>query len=72
MGEFFPMCPHVNVSLDRTHVPDFPLEALQNFRAISGTRRLLMMVPDEHNIGTERAQNWYRTRGLVDEMECGY
>jgi hypothetical protein len=38
LGELFTMFPHVNVSLDKTHVPDFPLEAFQNFE--------LYLVPD--------------------------
>jgi hypothetical protein len=38
MGEFCLMCPHENIILDKTHVPDFPLEAFQNFE--------LFLVPD--------------------------
>jgi hypothetical protein len=38
LGEFFHMCLHVNMALDKTHVPDFPLEDFQNFE--------LFLVPD--------------------------
>jgi hypothetical protein len=31
LGEFCLMFPHVNVPLDKTHVPYFPLETFQNF-----------------------------------------
>jgi hypothetical protein len=38
MGEFRTTFPHENIILDKTHVPDFPLEAFQNFE--------LFLVPD--------------------------
>jgi hypothetical protein len=38
MDEFSLTCPHENIILEKTHVPDFPLEAFQNFE--------LFLVPD--------------------------
>ena len=38
IGEFYHTFPHENIILDKTHVPDFPLEAFQNFE--------LFLVPD--------------------------
>ena len=38
MGELWFMFPHENIVLDKTHVPDFPIEAFQNFK--------LFLVPD--------------------------
>jgi hypothetical protein len=37
-SELFLTFPHGNMELDKTHVPDFPLEAFQNFE--------LFLVPD--------------------------
>jgi hypothetical protein len=31
LDEFYHMLPHVYVTLEKTHVPNFPLEAFQNF-----------------------------------------
>jgi hypothetical protein len=38
MGELCHMCLHENIILDKTHVPNFPLESFQNFE--------LCLVPD--------------------------
>jgi hypothetical protein len=38
LGEFLLTCVHENIIVDKTHVPDFPLEAFQNFE--------LFLVPD--------------------------
>ena len=38
MGEFCLTIPHENIILDKTHVPNFPLESFQNFE--------LFLVPD--------------------------
>jgi hypothetical protein len=38
LGEFCLTSLHENIILDKTHVPDFPLEAFQNFE--------LCLVPD--------------------------
>jgi hypothetical protein len=38
MGEFCHIFPHANMILQKTHLPDFPLESFQNFK--------LYLVPD--------------------------
>jgi hypothetical protein len=44
MGELCLTCPHVDITLEKTHVPDFPLEAFQNFE--------LYLVPNVVDVGT--------------------
>jgi hypothetical protein len=59
MGELFYMFTCKRRS-GQNPCPRFSSRSFPKFRIISGTRQLLMLVPNEHNIGTGRAQNWYR------------
>ena len=53
LGEFCLKILHEKFILDKTHVPDFPLEAFQNFE--------LFLVPDQHS--------WYQIRTVGTRLE---